>query len=62
MQLIMIVETFSFAEQLAGVALQPAHSVAAPLWAPFSTGVQSLTRRDLAGGLRRVGRASGVGR
>eukprot|EP00959_Pyramimonas_sp_CCMP1952_P165754 3464550-Pyramimonas_sp.AAC.1 len=44
----MIAETFSFAEKLAGPALQPAKCAAVPLWAPLSPEVQSQTRRGLA--------------
>eukprot|EP00959_Pyramimonas_sp_CCMP1952_P365066 7644583-Pyramimonas_sp.AAC.1 len=43
-QLAMIAETFSFAEQLAGLAFQPASCVAAPLRAPFLPEVQNQTR------------------
>eukprot|EP00959_Pyramimonas_sp_CCMP1952_P073064 1526853-Pyramimonas_sp.AAC.1 len=46
-QLAMIAETSSLAEMLAGLALQPARCVAAPLRAPFPPEVQSRARRDL---------------
>ena len=46
-QLVLIAETFCFAEKLAGLALQPAKCVAVPLWAPLSSEVQSQTHSDL---------------